>query len=357
MYRYIGTYVCLLSILITCNLNFIFQHGKSNFATANVLFSAPQLSVVTGLKAHALFLTIHVHPSASPRTCFKSIMKIREYVKQIHFNYESKITHEILYGVGFGFNFFRNISPATRHREFENFEYRERIGGLGKLPNTGGDILVHAKSDDRGMLFELAKLIIFGMPSECVAKFEDIYSFLYRGGRDLGGFVDGTENPKRLRERVDVAVNKRTGGSYAVAQRWVHNMTLLHKTGYSTLEQWIGRTIKDSIELQNKPDTSHVARMVGSDKFQAKKKYRIVRQAQPYGSLSKEAGLFFIAYAEDVKNFNFMLDRMTGHADDNKTDRIMMFTRCVTGNYYYFPDIIELNHLIRGHRHRYVINV
>ncbi|CAH8286383.1 unnamed protein product, partial [Schistosoma turkestanicum] len=77
MYRYIGTYVCLLSILITCNLNFIFQHGKSNFATANVLFSAPQLSVVTGLKAHALFLTIHVHPSASPRTCFKSIMKIR----------------------------------------------------------------------------------------------------------------------------------------------------------------------------------------------------------------------------------------------------------------------------------------
>ncbi|CAH8286393.1 unnamed protein product [Schistosoma turkestanicum] len=348
MYRYIWKFVSFLFILTNCNLNFIFQHGNSNLVYANVLVSVPQLSVVTDIRSHALYLTIHLNSTSSPQICFKSIVKIRDYVRQIRSNYESKTKHEILYGVGFGFNFFKNINPNFQRRGVENYEYRERSGGLGKLPNTGGDIFVHAKCDDRGMLFELAKLIIFGMPPECVMEFEDIYGWNYRDDRDLSGFIDGTENPKVLKRRVEVAINGRTGGSYAVAQRWVHNMSLLQKTKHETLEQWIGRTIKDSVELSNKSDTSHVARMVGSSQFDAEKKYRIVRQSQPYGTLSEEAGLFFIAYAANVINFDFMLDRMTGYGDDKKNDNLMKFTRCATGNYFYFPDLIELNRLIRN---------
>uniref|UniRef100_A0A5K4FC36 Dyp-type peroxidase C-terminal domain-containing protein n=1 Tax=Schistosoma mansoni TaxID=6183 RepID=A0A5K4FC36_SCHMA len=157
------------------------------------------------------------------------------------------------------------------------------------------------------MLFDLADSIIQNMPPGCMDKFEDIYGWIYHDRRDLSEFVDDGEK-----------------------------------------ERWIGRTIKDSYELIRKPDTSHVARMVGSAEFKAKKKYRIVRQAQPYGTLSGGAGLLFIAYAADIDNFNFMLDRMTGHSGDKKNDNIMVFSRCVTGNYWYFPGLLEFNLLVRN---------
>ncbi|VDP37893.1 unnamed protein product [Schistosoma curassoni] len=44
---------------------------------------------------------------------------------------------EILYGVGFGFDFFRKISPDFEHKKVEPFQYHERSGAMGRLPKTG----------------------------------------------------------------------------------------------------------------------------------------------------------------------------------------------------------------------------
>ncbi|XP_018646659.1 Dyp-type peroxidase, putative [Schistosoma mansoni] len=348
MCRYIRNFAGFLCLLLSCDLNFICPNGKSIFATAEVPFLfGPQKSVISDIKAHALFLTIHLNSNAS-RECLKSIGRIQKYVRQICSHNLCGRYNEILYGVGFGMDYLRKISHNFLLRGIENYEYRERSGKFGKLPKTGGDIFVHAKCNDHGMLFDLADSIIQNMPPGCMDKFEDIYGWIYHDRRDLSEFVDGTENPKRMDDRAEVAINKRTGGSYAVVQKWVHNMSLLYKAADGEKERWIGRTIKDSYELIRKPDTSHVARMVGSAEFKAKKKYRIVRQAQPYGTLSGGAGLLFIAYAADIDNFNFMLDRMTGHSGDKKNDNIMVFSRCVTGNYWYFPGLLEFNLLVRN---------
>ncbi|CAH8600257.1 unnamed protein product [Schistosoma haematobium] len=345
--RCIRKFVCFLCLIISCNLNFMCQKGKSNFATANLLHIAPQQSVLSDIKSHALYLTIHLNSNAS-RECLGSVGRIEKYINQICPRNMCEKYNEILYGVGFGIDYFRKISPRFRFRGIKNYEYRERSGKYGELPKTGGDIFVHAKCNDHGMLFDLAKSIIQNMPHGCVDKFEDIYGWVYRDRRDLSEFVDGKENPKCLDERAEVAINKRTGGSYAVVQKWVHNMSLLQETADETKEQWIGRTLKDSFELIRKPNTSHVARMVGSDEFKAKKKHKIVRQAQPFGTLSGGAGLLFIAYAADTRNFDFMLDRMTGDSDDKINDNLMIFSRCVTGNYWYFPGQLEFNFLVHN---------
>ncbi|CAH8573858.1 unnamed protein product [Schistosoma intercalatum] len=347
MHRYTKKFVCFLCLLISCNLNFIFPNGKSNFATSNFLHIVPQKSVLSDIKSHALYLTILLNSNAS-RECLGSIGRIENYVNQICSRYKCQRHDEILHGVGFGIDYFRKISPGFLLRGVKNYEYHERSGKFGKLPKTGGDIFVHAKCNDHGMLFDLAKSIIQNMPRGCVDKFEDIYGWTYRDRRDLSGFIDGTENPKVLNERAEVAINKRTGGSYAVVQKWVHNMSLLQETADEIKEKWIGRTINDSREMIRKPNTSHVARMVGSDEFEASKKYKIVRQAQPFGTLSGGAGLLFIAYAADTKNFDFMLDRMTGNSDDKINDNLMLFSLCVTGNYWYFPSLFEFNLLIRN---------
>lgn len=57
---------------------------------------------------------------------------------------------------------------------------------------SGGDIFIHAKSDNVSKLFELAHRITAQLPAGSVQRFEDIYSFVYRNGRDLSGFIDGS---------------------------------------------------------------------------------------------------------------------------------------------------------------------
>jgi len=61
----------------------------------------------------------------------------------------------------------------------------------------------------------------------------------------------------------------------------------------------------------------------------------------PFGSLSGEHGLLFLAYAKDVKNFNAMLDRMVGKGDTGQ-DEIMRMSHNSFGNYFYVPSLEEL---------------
>lgn len=308
-------------------------------------FSA-QSSVINETKKHALYLTIHLDSSANVHDCLKSLGKLQQYVDEISPPELRDETDEIWFGVGFGPEFFSKLEKKTE-KPVSPFPYRARSGALGDMPSTGGDIFVHAKCDERGKLFELTQAIIAGLPPKSVSKFEDIYGWVYRHGRDLSGFIDGTENPAAVDDRIKVAIDPQTGGSYVVTQRWVHNHSLIRDTKNDTKSQWIGRTIEDSIELKNKSPTSHVARMVGSTELDAEAKYQIVRHSQPYGTLAGESGLFFIAYSATPVALDWMLDRMTGQGVDKLCDDVMRLTRCVSGNYWYFPSVEEFQRMTR----------
>lgn len=57
--------------------------------------------------------------------------------------------------------------------------------------SAGGDVFIHAKSDNVSKLFELCQAVTAALGSN-IDRFEDIYSFVYKNGRDLSGFIDGT---------------------------------------------------------------------------------------------------------------------------------------------------------------------
>lgn len=65
----------------------------------------------------------------------------------------------------------------------------------------------------------------------------------------------------------------------------------------------------------------------------------------PFGSVTGEAGLFFIGYAESPENFEFMLDNMVGACKDGHSDDIMRLSSCVKGTYWYFPGKQQLQKL------------
>lgn len=62
----------------------------------------------------------------------------------------------------------------------------------------------------------------------------------------------------------------------------------------------------------------------------------------PFGTVTGEAGLFFIGYAADPYNFEFMLERMVGAGGDGHSDDIMRLSKNVKGTYWYFPGEKEL---------------
>ncbi|VDN16776.1 unnamed protein product [Dibothriocephalus latus] len=131
--------------------------------------------------------------------------------------------------IGFSPAVLKDVYPDAAKRGVEPFEYKARTFGGGTMPATGGDILVHATCAEYGKLFELSQAILAEVPEKYIEKTEEVYGFRYRNGRDMSGFIDGTENPADPDERHEVAVSKATGGSYVVTQRWLHNFNVITK--------------------------------------------------------------------------------------------------------------------------------
>lgn len=215
--------------------------------------------------------------------------------------------------------------------------------GLRRAPATAGDLFLHLHSDRHDANFELARAWrdLLGRNGALV---EEVHGFRHREGRDLNGFVDGTENPQG-EERAEVALvgaedDAFAGGSYVAVQRWVHDMAAWSRLRTAEQEAVIGRTKADDIELEDKAPTSHVARVVIEENGE---ELEILRHSMPYGTTA-EAGLQFIAYGRSPAPFAKMLARMVG-ADGDGHDALMDYTRPVTGSLYFVPSLDLLGRL------------
>ncbi len=70
----------------------------------------------------------------------------------------------------------------------------------------------------------------------------------------------------------------------------------------------------------------------------------IVRHSFPYGTTS-ELGLFFLAYTKDLAIPEKMLRRMMGTSGDGSHDRLMEFSRAVSGATFFAPSLRVLRSL------------
>ncbi len=238
--------------------------------------------------------------------------------------------------VGFGPDLWRRQSAALVPNPLPDFP---TIDGV---PVDQHDlwIWVHGTGDD--LIFDIGRAV-----AALVAPVGDLVSevgaWVYRDSRDLTGFVDGTENPA-VEEAFEVAVvpdhAPGGGGSFAIVQRWVHDLAAFHALAEAEQEGVIGRTKPDSTELADdvKPATAHIARVVIEEDGE---ELEIYRRSVPYGSVA-EHGLMFFAFSADPTRFEKMLRRMFGAADDGLRDRLTEFTRPVTGAYYFVPSLEAL---------------
>jgi putative iron-dependent peroxidase len=248
--------------------------------------------------------------------------------------------------VGFGPELWDRISPGRRPRALAQF--RAIDNGALQAPSTGGDLLLHILSRRVDLNFELAARARAAL-GDAVSVMDDVTGFRYLDGRDLTGFIDGTENPKGKARAAAALIGKEdaafAGGSYVFTQRYVHDLGKWAGVPTAEQEGAVGRRKRDSKELSDKakPATAHIARVVIEEDGV---ELEIVRHSFPYGNLT-ESGLFFIAYTKDLAIPTEMLRRMYGVSGDGLHDHLMDFTHAVSGAHFFAPPLALLKSLGR----------
>ncbi|MCE0494510.1 Dyp-type peroxidase [Vibrio salinus] len=221
-------------------------------------------------------------------------------------------------------------------------DFRELGKGDVVAPKTECDFLIHCHSVRHDLLFYVLRQFVSGVADK-VDVIDETYSFRYLDARDMTGFIDGTENPKDDARKEVAIIPEGTfaGGSYVLVQRFVHNLPAWNRLNISAQEKVVGRTKPDSVELDNVPAASHVGRV---DIKEEGKGLKIVRHSLPYGSVSGDHGLLFIAYCHTLHNMKIMLESMYGE-NDGKTDQLLRFTSAKTGAYLFAPSADMLQSL------------
>jgi len=206
------------------------------------------------------------------------------------------------------------------------------VGPTGyTLPATQHDIVVWLTGATYDVVFDLSRQVAVSLAGQAVLAHEMV-GWPYHHDLDLTGFIDGTENPT-LVEATRLALvppgSPGEGSSILLLQQWEHDAPSWEALPVASQEAIIGRRKSDSIELDSKPETSHVAR-TDQDRFG-----RIFRRNIAYGSLERH-GTIFVGFAGNQRVLAEMLDSMVGRGGD-PPDKLTSFTRPLTGAYYVIP--------------------
>lgn len=206
------------------------------------------------------------------------------------------------------------------------------LSGTGvSVPSTQGALWLFVQGADRGIIDDRARRARAAL-GDAYRVSDDVELFKYRDGRDLSGYVDGTENPTG--DAAAEAAIGSDGSSFVAVQRWAHDLTWFGRLPEGERDNVIGRRASDNEEMDDAPAYAHVKRA-------AQESYDppafMVRRSMPYIN-RREKGLLFLAYGESLDRYERVLRRMAG-LDDGVVDGLFRFSRPATGSYYWCPPV------------------
>ncbi|MGH9738323.1 MAG: Dyp-type peroxidase [Candidatus Acidiferrales bacterium] len=240
--------------------------------------------------------------------------------------------------MGFGSGAWDRIFGAPRPAELHAF--REIRAGARHAVSTPGDLLFHIRAKRMDLCFELATQIMARI-RDAVSPVDEVHGFRYFDDRDLIGFVDGTENPRGQAAVDAVLIGEEDAafacGSYVIVQKYLHDLKGWNALPIETQERIIGRTKLPDIELDDavKPTSAHNAL---TTIVEDGKEIKILRDNMPFGSAAQgEFGTYFIGYSRSPRTIERMLENMFVGSPPGNYDRLLDFSRAVTGSLFFAP--------------------
>ncbi len=240
--------------------------------------------------------------------------------------------------MGFGSDVWDELFGLTRPAELRKFQ-EIRAGGRHAV-STPGDLFFHIRAKRMDLCFELETQILTRLGGAVSAQ-DEVHGFRYFDDRDLIGFVDGTENPTG-QAAIDATVISDedpgfAGGSYVIVQKYLHDLARWNALPTEAQERIIGRTKLSDIELDDsvKPTSAHNAL---TTIVEGGREVKILRDNMPFGhAAQKEFGTFFIGYSRSPRTIEQMLENMFIGRPPGNYDKLLDFSRAVTGNLFFVP--------------------
>lgn len=289
-------------------------------------------TVILPQSKDAIFLTIALDAGAE-KQALEVITGLQGLVNGVGFRWpEAQLSAVVGIGAELWDRMFTTPKPEGLH------PFRELQGGMHHAPSTPGDLFFHIRADEFDVAFELARRINAQLEG-VIREYDEVHAFQYQDFRDPLGFVDGTESPRGAAgsETALISEGDWVGGSYIVAQKYIHNLKDWNALPVEEQEKVIGRTKHSDVELDEdvKPTNSHVA--LNSVENEDGESLEIVRNNLSFGDALGNQGTYFMSYAKDVRITELMLRRMFIGEPEGNYDRILDFSEALTGVNFFAP--------------------
>ncbi len=301
-------------------------------------------AVVQPLTRAAIFLIVTINPGVENRSAVRSFCgDLSALVRAVGFR---DLEENLSCVLGFGSDAWDKLFGTPRPAELHPF--REIHAGPRRAIGTPGDLLLHIRAKRMDLCFELATQIMARL-GNAVLPVDEVHGFRYFDDRDLIGFVDGTENPTD-QAAIDAALVSLedaafAGGSYVIVQKYLHDLTGWNALSTEAQERIIGRTKLSDIELDDavKPTCAHNAL---TTIVEDGKEVKILRDNMPFGSVAQgEFGTYFIGYARSPRTIEQMLENMFVGRPPGNYDRLLDFSRAVSGSLFFAPSATFLENV------------
>ena len=238
---------------------------------------------------------------------------------------------------GIGSDAWDRLFGTPRPKDLHPFR---EVRGKHHAVATPGDLLFHIRAARMDLCFELATHIMSQMAGHIVTE-DEVQGFSYFDDRDLIGFVDGTENPVGAAAVAATIIGDEdpdfAGGSYVIVQKYLHDLAAWNRVPVAEQERIVGREKLSDIELADAVKPSYAHNVLTSIEENGEP-LEILRDNMPFGNAGKgEFGTYFIGYARSPNRIERMLENMFIGLPPGNYDRLLDFSRAVTGSLFFIP--------------------
>lgn len=292
-------------------------------------------SIAAPLSHAAIFLVVTVKETPGALAGMRSVLgELEDLIKTVGFR---DLTAHLSCITGIGSSLWDRLGVSRRPCELKPFTPIQ--GQPHTAPATEGDLLFHIRAERFDFCFEFERMLLEKLgPHVTVA--DEVAGFRYFDARDLLGFVDGTANPSGMDVASSALVGEEDGdfygGSYVVVQKYLHDLGAWERTPTDLQEKIIGRRKIDNLELSDVGRKSHksLATIVDANG----KEHDILRDNMPFGRAGQgEFGTYFIGYSRYLWVIEKMLERMFLGDPAGEYDRLLDFSKPVTGITFFAP--------------------
>ena len=302
--------------------------------------ATPQPAILTNLATHQWYVHLSRTEGADLGVIKRALTALRAAASP------TGVTQVVNLGILFGPTLLADLTTDVPD-DFQPYPgYESPDGKVAK--GTQEELLIWLHSDFKDLLWEAQYNFRTAVAGHMKVARETI-TWIYRNSLDLTGFIDGTGNPapEDQHDRAIVPEGQPgAGGSFCIAQRWVHDLGYFNSLSLEDQENTFGRTKSDSTRLDVQVPSSHLAhvelRTGATADASTPKRGEMVRRSTPYAFHDGTVGLYFMGFCKEQASLRERMEAiygMHGEARDALTD----YSTPASGSYYFAPSVETLN--------------